>query len=335
MIEVEMLRPTANEMLSGLSAGDRLRRRIQFQAEAVDRLPEIAGEMLSGLRADASLRHRVLVRAERRAHAVAPHTAPTRVMRRLTPAMGMALAIVLMFGIGLYFGANPALPIENLDNGFNTYAAGSTASGGVPQYRALFAGEGANPPLIGIHGRYYRMLASPVPVASALVSSAIAQVDTFTEEPSLSTTIGVYSNVVQTGAQVYALGDLSTKTAVVAEVDGSLRLFQRVGYAANALRGEETFEETLDVLDKVAVLELSGVGVVSDENAVGELVYMLLSDEFAMQHEPLDLDACTQALTVYLKNGLSLQLGVSGDVLVGCGAWVCPDFFSAFEASVD
>ena len=37
---------------------------------------------------------------------------------------------------------------------------------------------------------------------------------------------------------------------------------------------------------------------------------------------------------ITLENGLRLQLGVSGDTLMGCGGWSCPEFFDAFEAAL-
>jgi hypothetical protein len=39
-------------------------------------------------------------------------------------------------------------------------------------------------------------------------------------------------------------------------------------------------------------------------------------------------------LIVTLGSGLKLQLGVSGDMLCGCGGWSCPEFFEAFEAAL-
>ena len=47
-----------------------------------------------------------------------------------------------------------------------------------------------------------------------------------------------------------------------------------------------------------------------------------------------DMSARKQSLTVTLRSGLKLQLGVSGDTLCGCGGWSCPEFFEAFEAAV-
>ena len=339
MIDVEMLRPTADEMLSGLSAGEAMKKRLLLKAHAVDQMPQIAGEMLGGLHATPALRHRILVKAERTRKSQMPvekllGDKPSRrpLVARLTPAVGMALVLALMIGLGYNYGSNPTgilsptgAPVAQ--NELNSYMAGSgTQTDGVPEYRSLFVGEGANPPLIGIHGRYYRMLNVHVP--SDVVGTAIAEVQDFTDEPSLAATVGVVSNIAKAGTQVYAVEGLSNKTACIAEVDGVPRLFQRVGYASATFLGNEVFEDTLDVYSQVAALELSGVGVINNERIANDLIYTL--GEFAV-YNGADMPDGSQALTIYLHNGLSLQLTVQDDVLGGCGAWVCPEFFDAFE----
>ncbi len=336
MIEVENLRSTADEMLSGLHAPPGMAQRLRLQAGALDNLPQIAGEMLGSLQAGPALRHRILVAADRARHPfrlLAPACPRKRAahpgLLRLTPALGMAVLLVIMLGVGsLYGGTVPGSPSNELES----YAAGPVQTlSDVSQFRSLFAGEGANPPLLAINGRYYRMLTTPLAVSSSLVGAPIADVQTYTDEPSLSTRVGVVSNVVAERSQVYEVTGLSQKTAVAAEVDGTLRLFQRVSYAAASLIGEEMFEDTLDVGGQVASLELSGVGVVNDETRVNELLYML--NEFAVWSGS-EIGEADQALTIYLKNGLSLQLLVDGDVLWGCGAWACPEFFDAFAQAV-
>lgn len=336
MIDVEMLRPTADEMLSGISAGDAMKRRLLFKATAVDQLPQVADEMLGGLHATPALRHRILVGAERAERArTKPIVKEAREKRpgmaRLTPAMGMALVLSLMIGLGAYYGNQVALPIpgaEPMQQGnLATYGMGGTTGvQGVPQFRSLFEGEGANPPIIGMNGRYFRMLSVPVPKAS--IGTQVSEINEFTDEPALASTVGTVSNVVQAGAQVFAVDGISSKTAVIAEVDGVPRLFQRVGYASGTIVGRELFEDTLDVNGQVTALELSGVGIITDEVKANELIYML--SEFAAYHGT-DLPDSDQALTIYLDGGLSLQLLVQGDVLSGCGAWSCPEFFEMFE----
>lgn len=335
MIDVEMLRPTADEMLSGLSAGKAMHQKIRFQAEAVDRLPEIAAEMLGGLTATPAMRHRILVATARKKEAQIPvRSTPAKrrpALVRYTPAAAMAVVMAVMVGLGVFYGGKPLAPIGSptINSGMSTYQAGQASVTGVPEYRSLFAGvDSANPPLICVNGRYYRMLTSPAPVSRTLAGTTIAEVQTFTDEPSLAGSVGVVSNVAQVGTMVYAVDGLSQKTACLAEVDGVLRLFQRVGYASETIVGNEMFEDTLAVNGQVAMLELSGEGVIQDEKTANELIYML--SEFAIFHSP-EIAGGDQALTIYLKNGLSLQLMVEGDVFGGCGAWACPEFFQMFR----
>ncbi len=331
MIEVEMLRPTADEMLSGLTAGEAMKQKMLFRASGVEKLGETATEMLGGLHASSALRHRILVKATRRKVSLSPVPTPARrpSFVRLTPAVGMALVVALMIGLGLNYGGQ--MPINGLpiENGMHTYAAGQLPGEGVPAYRSLFAGEGANPPLIGVNGRYYRMLQMIVP--PSLVGTYSAEVTTFTDEPSNASAVGIVSNVLPIGTKIYEVSGLSYRTAYAAEVDGVMRLFQRVGYASSSLIGNETLEDTLDISGKVAALELSGVGVITDETVANDLIYSLL--EFAVQSGS-EVTESTQALTIYLQNNLSLQLLVDGDVLGGCGAWACPDFITMFTAAL-
>lgn len=337
MIEVEMLRPTADQMLSGLTAGETLQKRLRFQAEAMDRLPEITGELLDGLHAGPTIRHRILVKAARShsAHLSGARFSGGPAFRRAVPVVGMALALTVMIGLGAnyaskYLAAGSVSPIAT--HGMNIHAAGQTADEAAPKYRSLFAGEGANPPLIGINGRYYRMLNSPAPVPASLKGEWYADTQVFTKEPSLEPMVGVISNIAPIGTPVFMVDGISKNTVCMAEVDGVMRLFQRVGYASVSTIGNELFvEDTLDIVGKVASLELSGVGVVNDEVIANDLIYML--SEFAVYHGS-EIASGDQALTIYLQNGLSLQLLVQDDVLSGCGAWICPEFFEAFTSAV-
>lgn len=335
MIDVEMLRPTADEMLSGLKGSDAMRRAIVYRATAIDQLPKIADEMLGGLQKTPALRHRILLAAERHDKKKQRMMARRPAMARMTPAMSMALALCLMFGLGYIYGNRPqqaivqSSPVDLV--GMDTYAAGGLQEVGIPGYQSLFAGEGANPPLIGINNRYYRMLTSPLSVPESLVGSAFAEIQEQTDEPSLASVVGVISNIVPAGTPVYEVEGISHKTACIADVGGSLRLFQRVSYASNATIGNEMLEDTLSIMGRVKALELSGVGIVQDETKANELIYML--SEFAA-YAGSDVPSGDQALTIYLKNGLSLQLQVQDDVLGACGSWACPEFFDSFAEEV-
>lgn len=333
MIEVEMLRPTADEMLSGLTAGDALKRRVLLRAKGIEQLPAAAAEMLGGVCATPALRHRILVRTEhRRTVGVAQARARRPEWARFTPAAVMAVALTVMIGLGATYGGGMPAQQNTLGQGIYTHAAGSGGATDEAAAVSLFAGEGANPPLVGINGRFYRMLEQPMPVPSSLIDTDIATVDVFTDEPSTITQVGVYSNVVRVGSKLYQLTGISKLTAVAAEVDGVLRLFQRVSYASYSLLTRELFSDTLDVLDQVASVELSGVGVVTDELKANELIALL--QEFAMYSDSEILDA-EQLLTIRLKNGLSLQLLVQGNLVGGCGAWACPEFFDEFRSQVE
>ena len=338
MIDVEMLRPTADEMLSGISATDAMKQRVLFRANVVERLPAVTSEMLGGLSSTPALRHRILVRAERLSNAKQPVSVETParakrpVLSRLTPAIGMMAVLALMIGLGVNYGRQNVLaPVDPLtaQTDLGSFMAGGdgTYSGTVPEFRSLYVGEGANPPVIGVNGRFYQMLS--IPVSDTALGDPIAEIQSFTDEPSLASTVGVVSNVAQAGAQVYSVSGISSKTACIAEVDGKLRLFQRIGYASESIVGGEQFEDTLDVNGKVTALELSSVGIITDENDANELIYML--SEFA-SYQGSDLSGSSQALTIYLRNGLSLQLMVQDDILSGCGSWSCPEFFESFEA---
>lgn len=335
MIDVEMLRPTTDEMLSGLTAGDVLSGRIKFQAKALDALSETAGEMLSGLHATPALRHRILVAAERRRAGLTPvrsSVSKKPALSRLTPALGMAMVMTLMIGLGIFYAGRP-LPssLPSLESGMENYTAGDLMGASIPQYRSIWAGQDVNPPLLLVNGRYYRMLTEPVSASSSLIDKAIAEVQGFAEDLSLSATVGILSNVAPVGSKIYSIEGVSHKTACLAEVDGVLRVFQRVGYASETIFGNEMFEDTLNVYGMVEALELSGVGIIDDENKANELIYML--SEFAVYHSS-EIESGQAALTIYLKNGLTLQLAVQDDVLGGCGAWACPQFFESFRDTV-
>jgi hypothetical protein len=137
------------------------------------------------------------------------------------------------------------------------------------------------------------------------------------------------SNIAEQGAVIYSLRDLPATTAVAVEVEGGMRVFQRVSYAGRGPSGD-SLEETFSVRGKVKEVELSGVGSITGDKA-NEVIAVLL-DEAVLKSA--DASARRQTLTVTLNNGLKLQLGVSGDTVCGCGGWSCPEFFEAFEGAL-
>jgi hypothetical protein len=107
-----------------------------------------------------------------------------------------------------------------------------------------------------------------------------------------------------------------------------MRLFQRVSFNGNALRGSERLTDTLAVSGKVVSLELSGVGTVSNPYDCDALISLLLNSASYTSSGSL---SSNQALLIELDNGLVLQMAVKGDRLAACGVWSCPEFFEEFE----
>lgn len=205
-----------------------------------------------------------------------------------------------------------------------------SANASKPGYRNMWADvRDGSFPLIGVNGKFYRMLTSPKGVSSSMLGGQVAVVNEFTTEPSLSGTDVVLSNVAEAGTAVYSIRGVDAATLVAAEVDGRMRLFQRVSYNGNALRGSERLANTLAISGKVVALELSGVGTVTDANACAALMSTLLSNAGYQSSGSL---SSRQALLIELDNGLVLQLSVKGDRLAACGVWSCPEFFEDFES---
>ena len=198
-----------------------------------------------------------------------------------------------------------------------------------PGYRSIWSDvQGGSFPLIGVNGKYYRMLTNPAALDSELLGHQVATISEFTTEPSLSGTDAVLSNAVSSGAKVYAIQGVSSDTLVAAQVNGRMRLFQRVSFNGNALRGKEKLTDTLAIAGQVIGMELSGVGTATDPAACESLLATLLD---CASYESSGSISSKQALLIEMSNGLVLQLAVKGDNLAGCGVWSCPEFFEAFD----
>ena len=307
--------------------------------KALERLAPIADEMLSGLHADDGMKRRI------REAAVRGRTVYRPV--RLVPALccaALAVACVGIVGVSRMndMGALPqTVQIEAIAAGAQTplpavsvadLGSGAQVRAAAPQAQSLFAKASGDIPMISVDGAVYRLLTSPKDMGAALLGEAVGTVSIATTEPSLSSQeelkVGV-SNVAAEGTTVYAVRGLPASTAVAAEVDGGMRLFQRVSYAGKG-PGSQSLEDTFSVRGRVKSAALSGMGELTGD-AANEVIGVLLD------HATLtaaDQTATRQTLTVTLDDGLRLQLGVSGDTLCGCGGWSCPEFFEAFEAAL-
>ena len=181
---------------------------------------------------------------------------------------------------------------------------------------------------MGVNGRYYRLLTNPTAISSSMRGEALGAVDTFTSEPALAQG-GVISNIVPLGEAVYAVRGMNG-AAVAANVNGALRVFQRVSYGNSALKGKETLADTLGGAQAIA-LELTGVGTVTDPATAQKLFDILLKNA---QLERAGGSETAQSLLIGLKNGLVLQMSVRDESLMACGTWLCPEFFEAFKNEV-
>ena len=317
--------------------------------ERLKALPEDA-EMLS-VQADERLRRRILNAAREK-----PKTFQS--LRFAAPAAALLiLAVALAVGIpriGGDRGEDAAQPVavmlksqaagsaqsveleeaeaDEMASGFDASAMraldvrGGTAqiSGASSTQSGIWAqGSGANFPLIGLNGRFFRML-EVENISAGVLGSVVGQVDTYTSEPALSRG-GVVSNTVPQGALVYAVRGMEN-ALVAAEVNGSLRVFQRVSYSGASVVGSETLSYTLRCAGHVAAMELGGVGSVYGADA-GELAGMLLSGAV---YQGAGCPETGRNLLIYLDNGLVMQMSVQGEKLCACGTWACPDFLSAF-----
>ncbi len=194
-----------------------------------------------------------------------------------------------------------------------------------PESRSIWVrGNGPNFPLVAAQGRYFRMLASPSEVSEGLLGEKMGTVAEYTQEPALSGTETV-SNICPEGTVIYAVRGASGLAA--AEVDGRMRLFQRVSYAGRGLVGTERLSDTLG--GRVSAMELSGVGRLTGSAAEDMWSFLCAGAVYLNA----SCSESGQNLLVTLDNGLAFQMAVSGDTLSACGAWACPGFAEAFASA--
>ena len=304
----------------------------------LEQLPEIADKALGGLTAGQHLKLRI------EKAAVNPAPQPRRTPAWV-PALSCALVLAIALGVGI-----PALQPQVDNSLISTQAAGQNGignerglldlenndvnirqSGEAPRYHSIWAsGDNGNFPLIGIEGKYYRMLTSPKSVSRSALGSSLGTVAEFTTEPSLSGTDVLLSNKVSQGSEVYAVSGMGG-TLVAAEVDGSYRVFQRVSFNGSALRGSEDLADTLQLGGHIISMALSDVGTVTNKD-VCESLFATLID--CASYESSGNVSGKQSLHIELDNGLTVQLTIKNDKLSACGTWSCPEFFEEFEDAI-
>lgn len=303
----------------------------------LEQLPEITNQALAGLTAGQNLKLRIQ-------KAVSDPAPSRRPARAWVPALSCALVLALALGIGVL-----ALHPQQEENLIFTQSAG-VPTGGVerslldqgnsvtirqshvaPDYRSIWVKDTQGSfPLIGLEGKYYRMLSTPASVSTQLLGDSLGKVAEFTTEPALSGTDVILSNVVAQNSQVYAISGMGN-ALVAAQVDGEYRLFQRVSFNGCSIQGRETLADTLKVAGHITSMALSDVGVITDSSTCEALFATLTS---CASYESSGSIQGKQSLHITLDNGLTVQLLVKNDKVAACGTWSCPEFFEAFEKAL-
>jgi hypothetical protein len=314
-----------------------------------EELNEIAQEALGGLYAGQDLKLRILKAARAQKQPAA------RGLLRPMPIMAMAAVLVVLVAAGSLLAPGalaPSTSSNGSNNMFDSLPAGQTtvmpfreralldvppgsisltSGSNSPEYRSIWEkGGGGNFPLIGVNGKYYRLMRNPSSIPQNLVGGSIGQVSEYTDEPALADPNQIVSNAVNQGETVYAVDGMG-EALVAASVNGEMRVFQRVSFANNAILGWESLSDTLGISGKVIAMELTDVGTVNDESKAAELADILLSN--ASFVDTAGSQNGNRSLLIQLSNGLFVQMFVKNDTLSACGSWSCPEFFEAFQAA--
>lgn len=308
--------------------------------ERLKNLPQIADSL--GLEADEALKRKILRSAQEKGE---KKKSP---VIRLVPALCALIVLIGTLSVGLPALRQSAGPQPTQGPLIQSLAAGdpmplgeklaldvppgsiTIRASGNPSYRSIWAPQtGGNFPLIGVKGRYYRLLTNPTSVSSSMLGETLGTVDQFTSEPALAGQNSICSNTVAQGETVWAVKGMNGALAA-ANVNGTLRVFQRVSFGDHALIGSESLADTLKA-SRVTALELSGTGTVNDPQTAASLVNILTANASYLRAGGGETNC---SLLIQLENGLVLQLAVNGERVIGCGTWACPEFFDAFQEAL-
>ena len=299
----------------------------------LDRLPQIANETLGGLKADAALYQKIKQKAN------SPRPKPAFPLRRVAAAAVSLLLVITLGAVGInQLTDRPAELPEIITKTAGQLPEGALLSadlprgsislgqpGSVPGYQGVWAkASGANFPLIRVNSAYYRLLSNPTSIDSSMLGTTLGTVEVYTDEPALDSSGQTLSNVVPAGTRISQVSGMSG-TAVAAELDGKLRVFQRVSYSGIALLGGEKLSSTLQ--GSVVGLQLSGVGTVTDPGKVSGLLSALFNES---SYQSGSTRTTNQALLIQYSNGIVLQMAVKDNSLIACGTWSNPGFIEAF-----
>ncbi|MBQ8095290.1 MAG: hypothetical protein IJ242_17185 [Clostridia bacterium] len=241
------------------------------------------------------------------------------------PVAAAAAVLVAVLGIAGYVGRPRTV------NEFYAIEAGggvTVTARPVTEHKFVLTAEDDHAILIH-RGKLYRMtyiLSNP-----AVAGACVGSVTRYTENPyaPVADSNDYISNAVFKGDPVYEVDGLSVSTAVLAEVDGQLAVFQRSGEHGYGLNGDSLLD-TCAVVGQIASISLEGVGTLEGEQA--EQAMSVLIEKARLENA--EALPGGQALLITLKNGLRLELSMSGDQLIGCGVWDCTGFLDTFRALV-
>lgn len=303
----------------------------------IEQLPEIADRALGGLYATPEMRNAIQIKALKQQKRKARSLMFAKIA---APALCALLLLSLFFFPSGTMNAPVAPSITSLPLG-QVLDAGSDEVSLIGEVsvsnsrRASDSGIWASAssgsfPLIGVKGRYYRMITSPSSISSS-AGKSLGKVEEFTTEPSLSDTGIISSNCVTAGEEIYEFNGMGG-TFVCARVNGDMRLFQRVSFNGHATISRESLSDTLHLAGHISSMSLSGVGTVSD-SALAENLFSTLTR--SASYESSGSIQASSVLTITLKEGISAQMLVSEDRLAACGVWSCPEFIHAFQAAVN
>jgi len=310
----------------------------------LENLSDIASRQLGGLEATPTLLAKIKLEA-----AEQKQPRPLRVYAR--PVLAVCAALVLCVGAVMTLSPDNGViaPPQPTENVLDTHSAGMESQptaqprtvGDVPQGSiSMSAGarstdgtlfvqnDPAGFPLVALNGATYRLLETPDAVSPSLLGESLGTVTEFNVEPALSSG-GVVSNIIACGESVYAIGDRGS-ALIAANVNGSLRVFQRVSYAGTAIIGAETLSDTLCAPEDVEWIDIAGIGRVDDPSAVRSLMDTL----FELADYKGTAFSTGASMQLGLHNGLVLQLMAGEDSISACGMWSCPDFFEEFMQAV-
>ncbi len=317
-------------------------------------LPQIAEKQLGGIEAKAGLKYKILSTLNEK------NEKKTFSFPKLSIALGTLSTFCILFVIGFMvyptFIAPVTPPVEDdIPKILVQHSAAGHNDQTLPQGQerasllldipqgsmsispvsptnssSLWVSGGNNFPLIGEKGKYFRQMTGVS--FHNLQAATLGSIEEFVQEPTLSQSQGLISNVVLEDEEVYALKNINNSAMIAAYVNGVLTPFQRISFAGNAIVDGESFQSTLGFSPAdVQSITLSGVGTITDSAKAQELVAYLFNKASYLSPS---LGSGEKLFHIQLNSGLTLQLYADEDTFSACGSWSVPGFTQLFEEAL-